>query len=46
MSDLEYLDGLAIETTITAAEPCTVAVWERVDGGYRVLDWEGGRSMP
>ena len=37
---LEHLDGLAIETTITAAELCTVAMWERVDGGYRVLDWE------
>ena len=37
---LEQLDGLAIETTITAAELCTVGMWERVDGGYRVLDWE------
>jgi len=37
---LEHLDGLAIETTITAAELCTVGMWERVDGGYRVLDWE------
>ena len=37
---LEYLDDLAIETTTTAAELCTVAMWERVDGGYRVLDWE------
>ena len=37
---LEHLDGLGIETTITAAELCTIGVWERVDGGYRVLDWE------
>ena len=37
---LEYLDGLATETTITAAELCTVGTWERVDGGYRVLDLE------
>ena len=37
---LEHLDGLAIETTITAAELCTAGMWERVDGGYRVLDWE------
>src|SRR5580704_14701596 len=37
---LEHLDGLAIETTITTAELCTAGMWERVDGGYRVLDWE------
>src|ERR1019366_6969861 len=37
---LEHLDGLAIETTITAAELCTIGTWERVGGGYRVLDWE------
>ena len=37
---LEHLDGLAIETTITAAELCAIGTWERVDGGYRVLDWE------
>ena len=37
---LEHLDGLGIETTITAAELCTAGMWERVDGGYRVLDWE------
>ena len=36
----EHLDGLSIETTITAAELCTAGMWERVDGGYRVLDWE------
>jgi len=37
---LEHLDGLRIETTITAAELCTSGMWERIDGGYRVLDWE------
>ena len=37
---LEYLDGLGVETTITAVELCTAGMWERVDGGYRVLDWE------
>jgi hypothetical protein len=37
---LEHLDGLGIETTITAAELCDIGTWERVDGGYRVLDWE------
>jgi hypothetical protein len=37
---LEQLDSLGIETTITAAELCAIGTWERVDGGYRVLDWE------
>ena len=37
---LEHLDGLAIETTTTAVELCTIGMWERVNGGYRVLDWE------
>ena len=37
---LEHLDGLSVETTITAAELCTIGMWERVDGGHRVLDWE------
>ncbi len=27
--DLEHLDGLSIETPITAAELCTTGVWER-----------------
>ncbi len=36
----EYLDGLSTDTTITAAELRLVGMWERVDGGYRVLDWE------
>ena len=37
---LEHLNGLGIETTITAAELCAIGTWERVGGGYRVLDWE------
>ena len=37
---LEHLDGMGIETTITAAELCIIGTWERVGGGYRVLDWE------
>ena len=37
---LEHLDGLSIETTITADELCTSGMWQRVDGGFRVLDWE------
>ena len=37
---LEHLDGLGIETTIAAAELCTIGTWQRVDGGYRVLDLE------
>jgi len=36
----EYLAGLSMETTITAAELCTAGMWERVGGGYRVLDCE------
>ena len=37
---LEHLDGLAIETTITAVELRTIGMWERVHGGYRILDRE------
>ena len=37
---LEHLDGLGIETTITAAELCAIGTWERIGGGYRILDWE------
>jgi hypothetical protein len=40
---LDHLDGLRVETTITAAELCTCDMWERVDGSYRVLDWGSGR---
>jgi hypothetical protein len=27
------------ESAILAAKLCTTRMWERVDGGYRVLDW-------
>ena len=37
---LEHLDGLGVETTITAAELCAIGTWERAGGGYHVLDWE------
>jgi len=37
---LEHLNGLGIETTIPAAELCTLGTWERISGGYRCLDWE------
>ena len=36
----EYLNAISAETTITAAELCAAGMWERVDGGYRVLDQE------
>ncbi len=36
----EYLNSLDTETTVPAAELCAIGTWERVDGGYRVLDWE------
>lgn len=34
----QYLAARGSETTITAAELCAAGLWERVDGGYRVLD--------
>src|SRR5205809_5510201 len=34
----EYLNAILAETTITAAELCAAGMWERVDGGYKVLD--------
>ena len=43
---LEHLDGLGIETTITAAELCTIGTWERAGGGYRILDWEAVEVCP
>ena len=36
----EYLNAIAAETTITAAELCAAGMWQRVDGGYEVLDRE------
>lgn len=37
---MDHLDGFSIETTVTAAELCACGMWQRVDGGSRVLDWE------
>ena len=36
----EYLNAISAETTITAAELCTAGMWERAEGGYKVLDQE------
>ena len=36
----DCLAGLGPQTAIIAAEPCTAGPWERVPGGYRVLDGE------
>jgi hypothetical protein len=35
----EDLDSSGTDPAILAAELCTADMWERVDGGYRVLDW-------
>jgi hypothetical protein len=35
---LEHLDDLGIQATLTAGELCTVGLWERAGGGYRILD--------
>jgi hypothetical protein len=35
-----YLNAISAETTITAAELCAAGMWERADGGYKVLDQE------
>jgi hypothetical protein len=37
---LEQQESLGADTTDTAIELCANGAWERVDGGYRVLDWE------
>jgi hypothetical protein len=37
---LEHLNGLGLQATITAAELCTVGLWERTGGGYRLVDQE------
>lgn len=34
----EYLEAIAAETDLTAAELCLAGLWERTDGGYSVLD--------
>ena len=36
----EYLNAISAETTITAAELCAAGMWQRVDGGYEILDHE------
>jgi hypothetical protein len=36
----DYLNAISAETTTTAAELCVAGLWERIDGGYRVLDTE------
>ena len=36
----EYLNSLDMETTFSAIDLCAIGTWERVDGGYRILDWE------
>jgi hypothetical protein len=36
----DYLNAISAETSIVAAELCTAGVWERVEGGYKVLDRE------
>jgi hypothetical protein len=36
----EYMNAISAETTITAAELCTAGMWERAEGGYKVLDQE------
>lgn len=35
---LENLNDLGLQATITADELCTVGLWERTGGGYRILD--------
>lgn len=34
----DYLNAITAETTVTAAELCAAGLWERGEGGYRVLD--------
>lgn len=36
----EYRNAIQAETSITAAELCAAGMWQRVDGGYEVLDRE------
>src|SRR5579859_5062647 len=37
---LENLNDLGFQPTITADELCSVGMWERTGGGYRILDRE------
>lgn len=34
----EYLSAIAAESDLTAAELCVAELWERVPGGYNILD--------
>jgi hypothetical protein len=36
----DYLNSIAAETTVTAAELCMAGFWERVEDGYQVIDRE------
>jgi hypothetical protein len=36
----DYLNAISAETTVTAAELCAAQMWQRVDGGYELLDRE------
>jgi hypothetical protein len=41
-----YLDGLGTGTAVMAAELCSAGMWERADGGYRILDRDAvGRCL-
>jgi hypothetical protein len=37
---LEHLNDLGLQPTITADELCSVGMWDRTGGGYRILDYE------
>ena len=36
----EYLNSLGPSTTLAAMDLVTSGYWERVDGGYRIRDWD------
>jgi hypothetical protein len=36
----EYLNTLGPGTTIAVMDLVTSGYWERVDGGYRIRDWD------
>lgn len=36
----DYLNAIAAETTVTAAELCVAGFWERVEDGYQVIERE------
>ena len=39
----EYLNSLATSTTLPVADLVIAGFWERVDGGYRIRDWDAVR---